>query len=783
MLPSVTIAASRLIASRLLSPPSISFKWLSAVILGCFLALPSLAQVPAPPFNQCPAIGLDTSCRLLIVINASGGQRLLTDPNVSATYDGSDDTLIGVINLSPNPVASIPLTAPDQIFGFDGDGVCSASIIPHPAACPFGVTGYEGPGVSFSSINATFTSGTVNFNPPIPPQGTAYFGLEMAIPTQCVDTDGDGLCDDWEKNGFTVMVNGVPVFVNLPAMGADPNHKDIFIQADYMDGQAFCIPLFGCLFGHSHKPTLAAIALMTQAFASSPVPNPDGTTGVRIHVDCGPDCVMNPVTGATWGALSMAHSLPHQATLGTAAGGNYSWAAFDVIKRANFSPARAQAFHYLVLAHDLGNLDGTSGISRGITASDFIVSLGSWPNQTGTTLQQGGTIMHELGHNLSLQHGGTDGINFKPNFLSVMNYFFQTGGLIVNGAQGKFDYSRFLLPALNENALNENVGLNGGAQLATYGTMYYCQGAGASTFVGNANGPIDWNCNGAANQPAVATDINNDGARSILSTFNDWPSLVFTGGSIGGLGLSVAPPSQTPVIQEINPTIDATITKPLMVAVSSPGTTQVLAGASVDLTFTITNTGTQADSYALTASTSTPSWASLSGVPTSVSLAPGANTQTTIHVATPAGTLVGTPGTFTIMAVSATAAAIQDTGVATVTVVGGVPRLVASVQSQSNTAGTLTLNLQLMNQGPGPTGNVNIAGLTARTLTGSGNVSISSPTIPYLVGNLATGGVAIVPIVITVPSTVTRFTLTEIGTLQDSSGASANFSTSVVVQP
>ena len=48
------------------------------------------------------------------------------------------------------------------------------------------------------------------------------------------DTDGDGLCDDWEKNGLTVNVNGVAVFVDLPSMGADPNHKDIFIQADFM---------------------------------------------------------------------------------------------------------------------------------------------------------------------------------------------------------------------------------------------------------------------------------------------------------------------------------------------------------------------------------------------------------------------------------------------------------------------------------------------------------------------------------------------------------------------
>jgi len=105
---------------------------------------------------------------------------------VSPTYDGADDTLIGVLNLSSQKIASIPLHGPNIIFGFDGDGVCATFIQPHDAACPFGPTGYEGPGVSFSNISADKTSGTVNFSPPIAANGgTAYFGLELAIQTQC----------------------------------------------------------------------------------------------------------------------------------------------------------------------------------------------------------------------------------------------------------------------------------------------------------------------------------------------------------------------------------------------------------------------------------------------------------------------------------------------------------------------------------------------------------------------------------------------------------------------
>ena len=72
-------------------------------------------------------------------------------------------------------------------------------------------------------------------------------------------------------------------------------------------------------------------------------------------------------------------------------------------------------------------------MSRGITASDFIVSLGGWAVPGGTQDQQAGTFMHELGHNLALFHGGFENRNRKPNYLSVMSYACQMGGLIRGG--------------------------------------------------------------------------------------------------------------------------------------------------------------------------------------------------------------------------------------------------------------------------------------------------------------------------------------------------------------
>ena len=74
----------------------------------------------------------------------------------------------------------------------------------------------------------------------------------------------------------------------------------------------------------------------------------------------------------------------------------------------------------------------------------------------GSTEEQKGTLMHELGHNLGLRHGGSDDVNCKPNYLSVMSYSFQMP--IFVGLRPA-DYSQSDLPDLNELHLNEVAGI------------------------------------------------------------------------------------------------------------------------------------------------------------------------------------------------------------------------------------------------------------------------------------------------------------------------------------
>jgi len=129
------------------------------------------------PFTQCPPIGPGTGCGALLEVTAAGTVEVLIDGR-QVSYDG-DDTLVGVHNSSNRPVSTIALSSNSvPFFDLDGDGLCTP--LGAPAGCPFGPTGYEGPGVFFSIHGES--AGIVYFAPAIQPGGIAYFSLEEAIP-------------------------------------------------------------------------------------------------------------------------------------------------------------------------------------------------------------------------------------------------------------------------------------------------------------------------------------------------------------------------------------------------------------------------------------------------------------------------------------------------------------------------------------------------------------------------------------------------------------------------
>src|ERR1700682_540288 len=73
----------------------------------------------SPPFFQCPAIGLDSTCQFLVDVTNSG-------PTVSQDasqhfYDGSDDVTVAIQNDTSAPLASVHLgvaNSGDNAFSF-----------------------------------------------------------------------------------------------------------------------------------------------------------------------------------------------------------------------------------------------------------------------------------------------------------------------------------------------------------------------------------------------------------------------------------------------------------------------------------------------------------------------------------------------------------------------------------------------------------------------------------------------------------------------------------------
>ncbi|MEA2386690.1 MAG: hypothetical protein QOJ22_864 [Thermoleophilaceae bacterium] len=384
-------------------------------------------------------------------------------------------------------------------------------------------------------------------------------------PVPQVDTDGDGLWDAWETEGVDLNKDGY-YELDLAGMGADPRHKDIFMEIDFME---------------NHPLDPVGIGDIIASFAAAPVTNPDGKNGVTMHIDNGPTSVMNPKTGAKWDTLSDSDQLAHSDQLGSTTADVYDWGPYDTLKRANFAEARRTTFRYVISLHsfagnNIGRARDMPGVENlGITLdgpSDMIVAANQ-PCATGhcplNSRQQGVNLMHELGHLLGLGHGGRAGgpngtpdiINGKPNYFSIMNYLFSFNGLKKNDGTFLTDYSRFpdaqfaidnklttegSVYALNEASLNERANLRAAKDANKFTSGYRCTPPRADKAVfkpvTGLNQQIDFDCKDGIQPGQRAADLNNDGAFSVFVSRDDWSALQFVGGAVGGF--NAPPPSR-----------------------------------------------------------------------------------------------------------------------------------------------------------------------------------------------------------------------------------------------
>ena len=290
------------------------------------------------------------------------------------------------------------------------------------------------------------------------------------------DTDGDGLQDGLELLG---KLDTAP-FQHLPRWGADPRHKDVFIEVDFGlsspgEAQQKMDPnqaaAFMNVFGDP-EPT----ALLRLLHAQSLV-NPDLLAGVNTHLDIGvdPPAGSSPLTLTSygdWGGFSVVQPVCD-------ANGACTRASAGSVYQTMMDAARRGLFHYA-----LGDPGGGGQAGPGIALN--------FPMGSGVT------AAHEFGHTLSLNHEGKPpGLNCSPAYPSVMNYAFQS-------RQPAAFADGFGRPAVNDIRLRESPGVlnpssaQGSRFLKDLSQVY-------DLTVDVVSGNVDWNRDGVyAPQPVQA---------------------------------------------------------------------------------------------------------------------------------------------------------------------------------------------------------------------------------------------------------------------------------------
>jgi hypothetical protein len=304
----------------------------------------------------------------------------------------------------------------------------------------------------------------------------SWAAIILKVPVK--DSDRDGLLDVWESATAPVTdPNGRPL-PNLAAMGADKDHKDLFVEVGYMQAAE------GTTYGgvakpqHSHLPDEAALNAMGDVFKDN---------GINVHFDVGSNYQDSPyviradrarggeaidetVTSCSRGATDppwVCQFSGYPGTVGWKTGFKFlrdqlvntppavnadgsdpcdSPTADDGPGAAcerRFDRNRQDIFHYVLFAHAVGlpkaaclNGDGTaddqcqatnpdfhvprtnSGVAD-VPGGDLMVALGAFSDVSGkpvgTPFMQGATLMHELGHNFELTHAGIPQTPPEPN--------------------------------------------------------------------------------------------------------------------------------------------------------------------------------------------------------------------------------------------------------------------------------------------------------------------------------------------------------------------------------
>lgn len=299
------------------------------------------------------------------------------------------------------------------------------------------------------------------------------------------DSDHDGLPNGWEK-GKT------PQGLNLKKLGANPKHRDVFVELEYSKQTG------------ANEVQCSGLNELVKAFASGPLANPDGKQGIRLHIDAGKTCGSHD------------YDMGGSSTFKV----NNSGCVSPLDFANTLAAKRLPVFHIGAVVAD-AQICGAEGTASG---ADFDVKINGGGNFFGYV------VMHELGHVFGLDHGPFNGFSV----MSGGAYRFGD-----NSGDSVLDYLRYPIQAMDESSLDEHTGFqtgsaDGQAWLAQFYAPQYC---GASLFHdGQASGPVDWDCDGAPfymppysqyiDVNPVSYDINGDGTiGTIPAVPAEWPTV------------------------------------------------------------------------------------------------------------------------------------------------------------------------------------------------------------------------------------------------------------------
>lgn len=289
-------------------------------------------------------------------------------------------------------------------------------------------------------------------------------GVDISKEYDTRDTDGDGLPDVWEKYGITYEGE----FLDLPAMGADPNVPDVFVEVDYKSG----------------------INISEYDNEFKMVFNQFKKNNINLHIDRGSDSI-DFVNGKKWGDNSKSNSISENVSI------SLSWDLFNpsnhflnmndkwkkLIKiNFNHSPVRTVVFRYCILGDKIENQSSYAGytvrqyfyIACESQKRDLLKSRDDYSKDRRLQYATVQAVMHELGHTLGLGHGGIKE-NGKPNndarkredYLSIMNYDYNYFGVYNKGTKYNLPWNEKGLTYSNEEndwgRLTYKIGEYGGA--------------------------------------------------------------------------------------------------------------------------------------------------------------------------------------------------------------------------------------------------------------------------------------------------------------------------------